>query len=379
LAKKIALDAAHKCQIDTIHNDPSHPKRRQTILNTSYSKRISHPMTIVFFLFFFILIFFSEKTTGIAPKQIPTQFYSFNTIFLSMVIESLPFILIGVVVSVVIQTFINEDFVQRLFSGRRLIAMIPAALTGLLFPICECAIIPVIRSLIKKGLPQHLGIVMITSIPILNPVVFLSTFYAFQNNPMILYARMSVALLASLLIGGAVYFLFRNTSIIKGAARNTNDVVTWQAFYEHAHHHHQHDHDHEHPHIHDLLLHMSNEFFDTAKYFIFGALIASSFQTFFNQHLLTSIGSNPVLGSASMMGLAYLLSVCSTSDAFLASSFTGMFSPGAVTAFLVFGAMLDIKNTMMMLGSFKFRFVLVFFLLTTTTVYILSRLIDFLI
>lgn len=344
-------------------------------MNTTYSKRISHPMTIVIFLFLFILIFFSEKTTGIAPRQIPAQFYSFNTIFLSMVIESFPFILIGVVVSVLIQSFINEDFVQRLFSRRRLIAMIPAALTGLIFPICECAIIPVIRSLIKKGLPQHLGIVMITSIPILNPVVFLSTFYAFQNNPMILYARMSIALLASLLIGGAVYFLFRNQSIIKGTTNHTNDVISWQSFYEHAHHHH----DHERPRTHDLLLHISNEFFDTAKYFIFGALIASSFQTFFNQHLLTSIGSNPALGSASMMGLAYLLSVCSTSDAFLASSFTGMFSPGAITAFLVFGAMLDIKNTMMMLGSFKFRFVLVFFLLTMTTVYILSRLLDFLI
>lgn len=344
---------------------------------TTYSKRISHPMTIIFFLVLFTLIFYSEKTTGITSKQIPAQFYSFNTIFLSMIIESLPFILIGVVVSVVIQTFINEDFVQRLFSGRRLIAMIPAAFAGLLFPICECAIIPVIRSLIKKGLPQHLGIVMITSIPILNPVVFLSTFYAFQNNPMILYARMSVALLSSLLIGAAVYFLFRNTSIIKGAAKNTNNVITWQSFYEHAHSHHHHD--LERPRVHHLLLHMSNEFFDTAKYFIFGALIASSFQTFFNQHLLTSIGSNPALGSASMMGLAYLLSVCSTSDAFLASSFTSMFSPGAITAFLVFGAMLDIKNTMMMLGSFKFRFVLVFFLLTITTVYLLSRLMDFLI
>jgi len=345
-------------------------------MHTSTLKRISNPMTLIFFVFLFLLIYFSEKTNGIAPKQIPTQFYSFNTIFLSMVIESLPFILIGVVISVLIQSYVHENFIHRLFSGRGLLAMIPAALTGIVFPICECAIIPVIRSLIKKGLPQHLGVVMIASIPIINPIVFLSTFYAFQNNPVILYARMTIALLAALLIGGSVYFLFRKQSILKeSASMRETGVISWQAFYEDAHHRHHH-HENERPELHDIFLHISGEFFDTAKYFIFGAIIASSFQTFFNQHLLSTVGANPSIGPASMMGMAYLLSVCSTSDAFLASSFSGMFSPGAITAFLVFGAMLDIKNTMMLVGAFKFRFVIVFMILSVTVVYIFSRLMD---
>ncbi|MCO7127620.1 permease [Sporolactobacillus shoreicorticis] len=349
-------------------------------MNTSAQKRISHPMTIIFFIFLFLLVFFSEKTNGIAPKQIPSQFYSFNTIFLSMVIESLPFILIGVVISVLIQAFVNEDFIHRIFSGRHLYAMIPAALAGVVFPVCECAIIPVIRSLIKKGLPQHIGVVMVASIPIINPIVFLSTFYAFQNNPVILYARMIIGFLAALFIGGAVYLLFRKQSILKGnTPARENGVISWQSFYEHAQDRHHHHEDEGPNKLHELLLHISGEFFDTAKFFIFGALIASSFQTFFNQHLLSSVGANPAIGPASMMGMAYLLSVCSTSDAFLASSFSGMFSPGAITAFLVFGAMLDIKNTMMLLGAFKFRFVIVFMLLSVATVYILCRIMDFLV
>jgi uncharacterized membrane protein YraQ (UPF0718 family) len=348
-------------------------KGGQVIMDFSSSKRISHPMTIIFFIFLFLMIFFSEKTSGIAPKQISTQFYSFNTIFLSMIIESIPFILIGVIVSVIIQSYINEDFIQRLFPGHQLLAMIPAAFVGAVFPICECAIIPVIRSLIKKGVPQHLGVVMIASIPILNPVVFLSTFYAFQNNPVILYGRMSVALLASLIIGTATYYLFRRQSILKASGRFT-DTISWHSFYKQSH-----QHQHERPAFREVCMHISSEFFDTAKYFIFGAMVASSFQTFFNQHLLTSIGANPTTGPAVMMGLAYLLSVCSTSDAFLASSFSNMFTPGAITAFLVFGAMLDVKNTMMLLGAFKFRFVLIFFLLTTVTVYLLTRIFEFLI
>ncbi|MCL1630758.1 permease [Sporolactobacillus sp. CPB3-1] len=346
-------------------------------MNTFGMKRMSHPMTIAFFIFLFILVLLSERTNGITPKQIPAQFYSFNTIFLSMIIESLPFILIGAFVSVLIQSFVSQKLIKRLFSGHRtILAMVPAALTGVLFPVCECAIIPVIRSLIKKGLPQHLGIVMIAAIPVLNPIVFLSTFYAFQNNPVILYGRMTIALLSSLFIGAAVYHLFGQYSILKGESVSHENRISWQSFYMHEQN--QHGHQHTHFNLQDTLMHISDEFFDTAKFFIFGAIIASSFQTFFNQHLLTSIGANPGLGAASMMGLAYLLSVCSTSDAFLGASFTGVFTPGAITAFLVFGAMLDIKNTMMLFGVFKARFVFTFFILTSVSVYTLCQLMDWL-
>ncbi|BBN99573.1 permease [Sporolactobacillus terrae] len=336
-------------------------------------KRISHPMTLIFFVALFLLVFFSEKTSGILLKQLPAQFYTFNTIFLSMLIESLPFLLIGVIVSALIQAYLKQEWIQHFFSGRRLIAMIPAAFTGILFPICECAIIPVIRSLIKKGLPQHIGVVMIAAIPVLNPVVFLSTFYAFQGNSLILYTRMSVALLSSLFIGAMTYYWFGRQSIVKGNAENNGRVIRWKTFYQKEQYSH-----HEQAGPHHILLHISNEFFDTAKYFIFGALIASSFQTFFNQQLLTSVAANPALGTVSMMGLAYLLSVCSTSDAFLAASFSGTFPPGALTAFLVFGAMLDIKNTMMLLSSFKLRFVAAFFLFTFGSVFVCSLVIDYL-
>ena len=62
-----------------------------------------------------------------------------------------------------------------------IVAMIPAVFVGILFPMCECVIIPIVRRLIQKGLPLHVGIVILLSAPIMNPVVLLSTIYAFQK------------------------------------------------------------------------------------------------------------------------------------------------------------------------------------------------------
>lgn len=322
-----------------------------------------HPMTVALLLF---LLIFLEKTEG-SPyfNYLPSMFYSFNTLFLGMIVEAVPFILAGVILSVFIQTYIREDVVRQLLPKNPFLAMIPAAFTGLLFPVCECAIIPIVRGLIKKGLPQHLGVVLIVSIPIINPIVVLSTFYAFQSKPAILYARVFLTVIASFIIGTSIYYLFRNQSILK------QENLIGIRHSDHEHHHSGK------PSLHDQMFHISSEFFDMTRYFIVGALMASLFQTFFNRDLMTAIGTNVAAGPAVMMALAYFLSVCSTSDAFLAASFTHQFSPGSIVAFLIFGAMLDVKNTLVLLGCFRFRFVLVFFIITATVVYLLTRLADF--
>lgn len=340
-----------------------------SMLHTFKLKRINRPTTLLFLLFLLMLTLFSEKTNGNPLiNRIPPEFLNFYTIFLSIVIEAIPFILLGSIVSVLIQTYLPDEAIAAILPNHPVLAILPASFVGVFFPVCECAIIPVIRGLIRKGLPQHLGIVMIVSIPILNPIVFLSTYYAFQNDLTMLYGRMGLAAVAALIIGCAVYFLFRRQSIIKGS-RTTQHI----AF--HARHHPSHTHGR--THFRDLALHMNREFLDTSRYFLIGALLAGAFQTFFNQHALSAIGSSSAAGPAVMMGFAYLLSVCSTSDAFLGASLAGMFTPGSIIAFLLFGAMLDVKNTLMMLSCFKFRFVFVFALLTSAVVYMLALLFDF--
>ena len=107
------------------------------------------------------------------------DFLNFKTIFLSIIVEAFPFILIGIILSAILQNYVSERWIQRMIPKNFFLAFIPAALLGILFPICECGIIPVIRGFVKRGLPLHLGTVILIASPIVNPIVFTSTYFAF--------------------------------------------------------------------------------------------------------------------------------------------------------------------------------------------------------
>ncbi|MEH6967128.1 permease [Priestia megaterium] len=302
-------------------------------------------------LFGYCFFFVDINTKDLA---IPASLLNVNSIFLSIVLEAIPFILLGVFASALIQVFVSEELVQRLIPKNPYIALLPAVLVSALLPVCECAIIPVIRRLLKKGMPLHIGVVILVGAPILNPVVFTATFYAFQSNTSIVYSRMGLAVVACLLIGLSVYFFFKNSNQLR----------------------HVHVHEHEDAKVGNklkqTLYHASDEFFDMGKYLLFGALVASLFQTFLDRQLLTNLASNDYMSSAVMMGFAYVLSLCSEADAFVASSFSHTFSPTALLAFLLYGPMMDFKNTIMLLAFFKKRFACSLILIITVSVYLIT-------
>lgn len=138
-----------------------------------------------------------------------------KTIFLSIIIEASPFILIGVIVSSIFQNFITDKWIQRLLPKNFFFAFFPAALLGILFPICECAIIPVVRGLIKRGLPLHLGTVILIASPIINPIVFISTYYAFGLSFHIAILRIIIGFFMAFIVSFSVYLIFKNTNQLK--------------------------------------------------------------------------------------------------------------------------------------------------------------------
>ena len=313
--------------------------------------------SLVFLLFclFLLLFLFSEEVKSFSIfTTIPNSFFNVNTIFLSIILEAIPFILLGVFASAIIQSFVSENVIQKLVPRNAYLAVIPAALLGIIFPICECAIIPVVRRLIKKGMPAHVGVVFMLSAPILNPVVYASTYFAFKSTPYIANARMIIGFITAIIIGLILYHKFKGQTILR----------------EQNHHHHEHHHHHHGNKFVETMHHASDELFDTGKYLFIGAFCASLFQTFLDRNLLLSIGTSTTLSPAIMMGLAYVLSVCSEADAFVASSFGSSFTTGGILAFLVFGPMLDIKNTMMLFAYFKKKFVFLLMTVTTVVVYI---------
>ncbi|MDH2363847.1 permease [Priestia megaterium] len=305
---------------------------------------------LLLMLFGYCFFFVDINTNDLA---IPASLLNVNSIFLSIVLEAIPFILLGVFASALIQVFVSEEFIQRLIPKNPYIALLPAVLVSALLPVCECAIIPVIRKLLKKGMPLHIGVVILVGAPILNPVVFAATFYAFQSNMSIVYSRIGLAAVACILIGLSVYFFFRNSNQLRDVYVHEHEDATVGNKLK------------------QTLYHASDEFFDMGKYLLFGALVASLFQTFLDRQLLTNLASNDYMSSAVMMGFAYVLSLCSEADAFVASSFSHTFSPTALLAFLLYGPMMDFKNTIMLLSFFKKRFAFSLILIITVIVYLI--------
>jgi len=323
----------------------------------SIMNKILKDSFVLLLLFLFLsLFFFAEQIKNIAFfNRIPSAFTNINTIFLSIVLEAIPFILIGVFVSAIIQAFVSEKAVQRLVPRNAILALIPAALLGIIFPICECAIVPVVRRLIKKGMPSHVGVVFMLSAPILNPVVYASTYFAFKSTPYMANARILIGFISSIIIGLIIYRRFKGEIILKNSD------------HENAHaHNHQHKKENK---LLETVYHASDELFDTGKYLFIGAFLASLFQVFFNRNDLLSIGTSINLAPIVMMGFGYILSVCSSADAFVASSFGSTFTEGSLLAFLVFGPMIDIKNTLMLFGYFKKEFVIYLLMVTPLVVY----------
>ncbi|MGO1134490.1 permease [Bacillus subtilis] len=283
-----------------------------------------------------------------------SSFLQLNSIFISILIEAIPFILIGVILSGIIQMFVSEEMIARIMPKNRFLAVLFGALAGVLFPACECGIIPITRRLLLKGVPLHAGVAFTLTAPIINPIVLFSTYIAFGNRWSVVFYRGGLALAVSLIIGVILSYQFKDNQLLKPD--------------EPGHHHHHHGTLLQK--LGETLRHAIDEFFSVGKYLIIGAFIAAAMQTYVKTSTLLAIGQNDVSSSLVMMGLAFVLSLCSEVDAFIASSFSSTFSLGSLIAFLVFGAMVDIKNLLMMLAAFKKRFV--FLLITYIVVIVLA-------
>jgi uncharacterized membrane protein YraQ (UPF0718 family) len=285
-----------------------------------------------------------------------TSLQNFKTIFLSIILEALPFILLGVIVAALLNIFVSEETVRRFVPKNPVLGILFGCFLGVLFPLCECGMIPVVRRLILKGMPLYVGIIYIITGPILNPVVYASTYMAFRSRPEIAYSRMGLAFVVAVIIGYIIY------KFVKSNPLKNHGTALHSHSHEHAHHNK----------MFTTLSHASDEFFEMGKYLMFGAMITAIIITFVSRESLVSIGGGEIISHLFMMGFAYILSICSTSDAFVASSFITTFSAGSLVTFLVFGPMLDFKNTLMMLAVFRLKFVLLLSGLIIVVVFVCS-------
>lgn len=289
-------------------------------------------------------------------SELSAQLQGLVTIFLGIFIEALPFLLAGVLASSAIHLFVSPDLVRRLSPRHPVPAALTGALLGLAFPVCECGSVPATRRLLAKGAPLPLGIAFVLAAPAVNPIVIVSTWVAFSGQPELVFARIGLTILIAAAVG-----------LVLGAHPRPWELLARRGDVPSEHVHGPdcaHDEAADGGPLRRLLSHASVEFFEMGRYLVVGALIAAALQTMIPRPALLSLGQGPLVSALALMGLAVVLSICSTVDAFVALAFVNSFLPGAVLAFLVFGPMIDIKGLLMFSTTFRRRTVALMALLT---------------
>jgi uncharacterized membrane protein YraQ (UPF0718 family) len=273
----------------------------------------------------------------------------FQYAFLSILLEGMPFLLGGAILSGLLEEFLPQSLMTRLLPKNPRVAIVASGFLGLIFPVCECGIVPVVRRLMRKGLPVSCGVTYMLSAPIVNPLVIISTLTAFRGQAAIEMTSLRFALgLTVAIMAGFVVTYFSPKDILR------DEVLQGVGDQEHQHGDPSKS-------LLDRLQNASEvairDFLDVAVYFVIGAATASLFGTVVNKSLILPLASSPVLSIVSLMGLASVLSVCSTTDAFIAATLT-TFPMAAKLAFLVFGPMLDFKLLFLYGAAFSKRFIL---------------------
>jgi len=279
--------------------------------------------------------------------------------FLALAFEGLPFVLVGSLVSGFIAAFVPSRIITRFLPKNRFLATLVSGLLGLIFPVCECGVVPVVRRLLDKGLPLSCGLTYMLASPIVNPLVAISTYAAFRgqhpelNTAVRLISGYLVAVVVGLsvsrldparLLGGKAILsksrrrMGLSIATMPDAPDTSRGVSVTQR-------------------VIGAIQLASDDFIDTAIYFMIGAAVASVFNTAVDQRIILPLASSPVLSVVAMMLIAGVLTLCSTSDAFIAATFTSFPIPARM-AFLIFGPMFDFKLLFLYSALLKKRTVL---------------------
>jgi uncharacterized membrane protein YraQ (UPF0718 family) len=294
----------------------------------------------------------------------------FATRFLGIFIEAVPFLLLGTITSGLIEAFVSHDDLVRFIPRHPLMAALVGGVMGFAFPVCECGVVPVTRRLYRKGLPTPVGITFLLASPVINPIVIASTYAAFHQRFIeIIYWRVAVAFVVAVGIGVLFSFQPRSERLLRDpiatpppvsrpVGPGTLALVSFPAVMEPVRG------DAAPPRMallpglrHALAL-AEEEFFEMGRYLILGSMLAASLRLVVTQSQLERLATNPVNSVLVMQALAFILSICSTTDAFVALGFVNTFTPGSILGFLTFGPMVDIKSTLMFLGVFRGRIVI---------------------
>lgn len=262
--------------------------------------------------------------------------------FLAIFLEGLPFIFLGTIVSGFLGTYLPRGTFEKILPKNKYLAILMSGLLGAVFPVCECAVVPVIRRLVKNGLPVGCALAYMLAAPIFNPVTAISTYKAFANSVPITSSRLLMGYLIAVIIA-LIVSRIAHEKFLKPSMTADDD------------HHHQHPRN-----LNAAMNNSLRDLMDVGLYFCIGVVLTALLKTTVidpNDDFWKNLADSSLIGSAAMMVLAFVLSLCSTSDAFIAANFVN-FKYGPKLAFMVFGPMIDAKLIFLYSTVFRWKFIL---------------------
>ncbi len=320
------------------------------------------------------------------------------TLFLSLLVEAIPFLLLGVLLSGLLLFFVDERKLVKLAPKNPILGAFVGSCIGFLLPVCECGNVPVARRLIVQGVPLPVAVGFLLAAPVINPIVIWSTWIAFRDQPEILWLRVIFSLLIATIIG----WIFSRQGDVKSLLQPAVALSMAKPLSEE---------DPEKPTLlrsgnfmlgggesleakmvaslerkpqfslaergNMLLDNTMQELRELGGILVLGSALAALIQTFTPRELILGLGQGSVSSVLAMMLLAGLISICSTVDAFFALSFGGAFTSGSLLAFLVFGPMFDLKGIGLLLSVFKPKAIFYLFALAAQLVFLLTLFVNF--
>lgn len=282
-----------------------------------------------------------------------------NTIIMGvagLLLQAVPFTLIGVLVSAAVETWITADFIEKHAPKSIANGFLAAILAGVCVPVCDCVVVPTFSRLVARKLPLPCAVTFLCAVPVVNPVSIWATWYAFADVPAVAVTRVALGVGVALLVGiSFVIFpvksqVLREKFFIKSCGstcdscdfdNNDGPLISFK------------------DHLKIYAHHVYADFMRLMPIILFGTTVASIIRVWLGADPASKINTTTVfVAIPAMMLIAYASSLCSSSDAVIARSLAASLPMSSVIVFLLFGPMLDIKNTLMLIEDCKTNFVL---------------------
>lgn len=273
----------------------------------------------------------------LVPRLDSPALATWSTIFVAIVVQSIPFLVGGVLLAGVIATLLSEKALRRLVPANPTLGVPVAGLAGVALPGCECASVPVAGSLMRRGVAPAVALTFLLAAPAVNPVVLVSTAVAFPDRPEVVLARFLASLVTAVAVGWLWLRFAGRVPILQRQRGHDHGEGAAQAF----------------------LGSVRHDFIHAAGFLVLGAMIAAAINTFVPREIIDSVAGNVFLAVGSMAIFAFVVALCSEADAFVAASLSA-FSDTAKLVFMVVGPAMDVKLASMESGQFGGPFALRF-------------------